>query len=236
MLPRSAVRGGTGLKIRFGDKETRGSRDLDVALSADRKDFLAELEGNLAIGWNGFTGQLLPSRRESDPPGIPAEYVMVTREVKLTFRGSEWVRQEIDLGHDEIGDTSEVDLEMSEEIISWFENVGLPRPGPIPVVKVHHQIAQKIHALASNPTERTHDLVDLQVIFQKYPVDQMKTSHTCKRLFKSRGTIDWPPALQLLADSEITYVNSVEETSVLPEISDAVKWFNDVITWLNTDN
>lgn len=36
MLPISALRGGTSLKIRFGDYQTRGSKDLDVALATDR--------------------------------------------------------------------------------------------------------------------------------------------------------------------------------------------------------
>lgn len=160
MLPRGAIRGGTGLKIRFGDKETRGSRDLDVALSGSREIFIEELQNNLSVGWNGFAGQLLPSKRESNPPDIPAEYVTVTLNVKLAFEGISWVRQEIDLGHDEIGDTANVDYELSNEIISWFDLTGLSQPSPIPVVKMHHQIAQKIHALASNPTERIHDLVD----------------------------------------------------------------------------
>ncbi len=75
MLPRSALRGGTSLKIRFGDASTRGSKDLDVARSMDREQFLTEFRDNLSLGWNGFTGELLESKRISRPPNIPGEYI-----------------------------------------------------------------------------------------------------------------------------------------------------------------
>lgn len=233
MLPASAVRGGTGLKIRFGDLNTRASRDLDVAHLGDLQEFIEEFRNNLSIGWNGFTGQLLLSKKESNPKDIPLDYVTVTVYVKLQFQGSEWLRQEIDLGHDEIGDTLDPDLEIPDELADWFEISGLPRPSPIPVIKVHHQIAQKIHALASDPQERIHDLVDLQVIFDKFEVDQILTSETCKRLFKSRKTIGWPPFISALPNSETSYLDAADETKAKSNLVDAIAWLNWKINWLN---
>jgi hypothetical protein len=37
MLPGSAVKGGTGLKLRFGDTVTRETPDLDTAFRGDLK-------------------------------------------------------------------------------------------------------------------------------------------------------------------------------------------------------
>ncbi len=233
MLPASAVRGGTGLKIRFGDYQTRGSKDLDVALTQDIDEFILEFGDNLSLGWNGFTGQLIKSKKISHPKDIPRTYVTVTWDVKLFFNGYEWVRQEIDLGHEEIGDVDEIDLEMSDEILLWFDAVGVPRPEAIPVIKIHHQIAQKLHALISNPSERIHDLVDLQVIFSRQEIVREKTNETCKRLFNSRNTITWPSKLAFNLDDESLYINAIEQTGSISDLESAVNWINEKINWLN---
>lgn len=234
MLPSSALRGGTSLKIRYGDHQTRGSKDLDVALATDRDEFVVQFKDNLSLGWNGFTGVLKLSRKISNPENVPSKYITETWSLKLSFNGSDWLSQEIDLGHDEIGDTSDVELESSSEINSWFEVCGLPIPNPVPVIRVHHQIAQKIHALASNPLERIHDVVDLQVIFSNQDIDQTTTANTCVRLFKSRRTLLWPPELAFNFEASSLYSNALERTEAIPDLELAVKWFNAMIAKLNS--
>lgn len=233
MLPRSALRGGTSLKIRFGDASTRGSRDLDVARSIDREKFLKEFRDNLSLGWNGFTGELLESKKISRPLNIPGEYVTETWKVKLYFNGNAWLSQDVDLGHDEIGDTSDFDLESSEEINKWFELCGLPLPSPMPVIKPHHQIAQKIHALTASPEERIHDLVDLQVILKSMKLQREIVESTCIKLFKSRKAHEWPPTLTYNPESDNLYANAVEETGAIENLLEAVDWFNELINSLN---
>lgn len=235
MLPRSALRGGTSLKIRFGDASTRGSKDLDVARSMDREQFLAEFRDNLSLGWNGFTGELLESKKISRPLKIPREYITETWKVKLYFNGNPWLSQEVDLGHDEIGDTSDFDLESSEEINKWFELCGLPLPSPIPVIKSHHQIAQKIHALTATPEERIHDLVDLQVILNSMKLDRELVELTCIKLFRFRKAHEWPPTLLYNAESAELYANAVEETGVIDNLLEAVDWFNELIKSLHSN-
>jgi hypothetical protein len=61
MLPGGVVKGGSSLKIRYGDASTRATTDLDAARARDIDAFVGELEAALEAGWNGFTGQ--PIRR-----------------------------------------------------------------------------------------------------------------------------------------------------------------------------
>ena len=234
MLPSSALRGGTSLKIRYGDYKTRGSRDLDIALSSDRDEFIVQYKDKLSLGWNGFTGVLKQSRKISSPETVPSEYITETWDLKLSFNGTEWHSQEIDIGHDETGDTADFELESSIEINSWFDICGLPIPNPVPVIKAHHQIAQKIHALASNPLERIHDLVDLQVIFKNQAIDQVITATTCLRLFKSRRTLCWPPELTFNIVAKSLYTNALERTGAVPDLELAIEWFNEMIAKLSS--
>jgi hypothetical protein len=229
MLPQSALRGGTSLKIRFGDFSTRGSKDLDVARSMARERFLKEFQDNLSIGWHGFKGELLESKKISRPVGVPIDYITETWRVKLYFNGNPWLNQEVDLGHDEIGDSADFDLESSDEINAWFEACGLPIPSAMRVIKPHHQIAQKIHALTSNPSERIHDLVDLQVILRSENIDLTLTALTSLKLFNFRRAHTWPPILDYHEELEMLYSYAVENTGAIEEFSEAVNWFNRLI-------
>lgn len=56
MLPEGLVKGGSALKLRFGDTATRFTTDLDVARRNDLDSFVGELGEQLAQGWNEFIG------------------------------------------------------------------------------------------------------------------------------------------------------------------------------------
>jgi predicted nucleotidyltransferase component of viral defense system len=233
MLPVSALRGGTSLKIKFGDSSTRASSDLDVALAGDREIFIDQYKENLASGWNGFSGVLTPSKKKSKPKGVPQNYITETWNLKLSFRGGEWLKQEIDLAHDEIGDTSEAVYEASSEIWNWFEVCGLPQPAPIRVIKAEHQIAQKLHALVEDSVERIHDLVDLQVILKNQQIDYQLAGSICKQLFRSRKSTTWPPLLAVPVSVEPNYDSYEADTEISVGLSEAVDWCNKLITELN---
>ena len=102
------------------------------------------------------------------------------------------------------------------------------------MIRVHHQIAQKIHALTSNPLERIHDLVDLQVIFNNRDIDLLTTGNTCVKLFKSRRTLLWPPKLTFNSEASSLYSNAVEQTGAIPELELAVAWFNEIVATLSS--
>ena len=59
MLPKGVVKGGSALKLRYGDKTTRFTRDLDTARAEDLEEYLKQLEASLTEGWNGFTGIII---------------------------------------------------------------------------------------------------------------------------------------------------------------------------------
>lgn len=56
VLPDSAIKGGTGLRLRLGERLTRETPDLDTAYRGDLAAFRDRLAANLATGWAGFSG------------------------------------------------------------------------------------------------------------------------------------------------------------------------------------
>ena len=66
--------------------------------------------------------------------------------VKLLFNGKPWVTVDLEVGHNEIGDADEPDFVSPEDANAILENLGFPPLGPIPVMALRHQIAQKLQA------------------------------------------------------------------------------------------
>lgn len=163
MLPSGVVKGGSSLKLRFGEGGARASRDLDTARAEDLGSFIEKLERNLEAGWNGFTGTIAPGR-PAKPRGVPEEYVMKPYFVRLSYNGKSWLTVPLEVGHNEIGDADEADYEIAADIAEMFATLGFSEPSPVALMRSHHQIAQKIHAVTTPGGSRAHDLVDLQVI------------------------------------------------------------------------
>ena len=65
MLCGAVVKGGSGLKLRYGMSCTRATVDLDTACSGDIPQFIDMLAARLEEGWNDFTG--LDLRRRGKP-------------------------------------------------------------------------------------------------------------------------------------------------------------------------
>ena len=57
MLNGGVVKGGSGLKLRYGLSLTRATMDLDTACQGDIPAFAEKLSQSLEIGWCGFPGQ-----------------------------------------------------------------------------------------------------------------------------------------------------------------------------------
>lgn len=87
LLPDGAVKGGSSLKLRFGDGATRFSRDLDTARASDIESYVERLEDTLASGWNGFTGKLVP--------GKPAKQGRAYAIRHAAFRGEALLQREV---------------------------------------------------------------------------------------------------------------------------------------------
>lgn len=228
-LPEGAVKGGSALKLRFGDAATRFTIDLDAARVHDVEGFIVRLENRLEEGWSGFTGHIVP-RNPAHPEGVPESYVMQPFDVKLAYNGKPWLTVPLEVGHDEIGDADEVEYGLADDVVALFEAVGLPSPEPSPLMPLHHQIAQKLHAVSEPGGDRAHDLIDLQVICGLGDVDLPKVRETCVRLFAYRRRQAWPPNIESGPDWEGLYAAQAKGLGVLATVEEAIDWANGLIS------
>lgn len=228
MLPDGSVKGGSAIKMRLGDGATRFTTDLDVARASAIDDFSEQLAGSLAAGWEGFTGALVEERL-AHPKGAPSQYVMQPFSVKLSYNGKPWMTVDLEVGHNEIGDADEPDFVSSEDANAVLENLGFPPLGPIPVMALRHQIAQKLHAVSAPSSMRAHDLIDLQLLDKAYEGDYSDVRETCMRLFAYRKMQAWPPTIAGGAEWETAYADQLPSGELISEVGDAIAWANSLI-------
>ena len=132
-------------------------------------------------------------------------------------------------GADEVGDTLESDLALAADISEMFAALGLPQPKPVPLMKLHHQVAQKLHGLTDKTQTRPHDLVDLQLIFSQNAPDLSLVRNTCERLFAHRRRQSWPAKVSAGDLWEAGYVAAKYDLPVKPTVAEAIEWVNDLI-------
>ena len=233
LLPNGVVKGGSALKLRYGDSTTRFTRDLDTARAENLEAFLEQLDAALKSGWHGFTGRVV-RKEPAKPKGIPGEYIMQPFEIKLAYNGKSWVTVPLEIGHDEIGDTETFDYYISPEIVAVFEKLGFPAPSPVALLQIHHQVAQKLHALSTDGSERAHDMIDLQVINKYERIDYLLTKNTCERLFAFRRQQKWPPIITKGNGWDTLYASQIGELDVLQDADKAIVWVNDLITTIDS--
>jgi hypothetical protein len=222
------IKGGSSLKFRYGDLATRVTKDMDVAQAKDLDDFILRLDASLRSGWHGFTGHII-RRPVATPKDVPPEYVMHPFDVKLEYNRKPWMTVRLEMGTDEVDDTEEADYSLSSDIVELFHALGLPKPNPVPLMKLHHQIAQKLHGLTDPSQNRPHDLVDLQLILSQSKVDLTLLRKTAIRLFAHRKRQHWPAIVHKGDDWEIGYNATKYDLPVLPTVDEAVEWANDLI-------
>ena len=235
MLPDGVVKGGTAMKIRVGEAGSRYTPDFDASRSPNITvdDYIEQLRDRLELGWSGVTGtvRVLEPRQIED---VPPDYVMQPFQIRLAYQGRDWLTVEFELGHDEVGSTEDRDLRIANDIVEIFATVGLDEPAPIPLMLVEHQIAQKLHACTwvnpkTNRNDRAHDLVDLQILEQEETVDFAELCEIATRLFAARRAQEWPPAVVEYDGWDTIYAEAAEGLDVLPTVTEAVAWANDLI-------
>lgn len=227
MLPEGAIKGGSAMALRYG-RNTRFTQDVDAARVQSLERFRSDFEESLAVGWAGFRGRLV-QRPAPRPPVVPSAYVMLPFDVKLDYRGRSWCTVKFELGHNEIGGADEPEHHLAADLVGLFTDVGLEAPRPVPVLRVGHQIAQKLHALSAEGSERARDLVDLQLLEQREALDLAVVAATCVRLFRYRQQHAWPPTIGVGANWDTLYLEAVEGLEVRPAVDEAVTWANDFI-------
>ena len=239
MLPDGVVKGGSSLMFRYGGGATRYTKDVDTARVVDLDVYLELLRTKLATGWNGFTGKLIDVEPPS-PPNVPKPYLMMPYDIKLQYRGRAWMTVRIEIGHNEIGDADAFEASLPEDIAAAFVALGFPRPTEIPVMKLSYQVAQKLHAVSGNESDRAHDLIDLQLMSILSTLDYTEIKSTCERLFKYRREQPWPPTI-VKGDKWEDIYNEARETlrdstSILATVDEAVAWANELIGKIDTAN
>lgn len=235
MLPDGVVKGGTAMKIRVGEAGSRYTPDFDASRSRSVTvdDYIEQLRDRLERGWSGFTGtvRVLEPHRVED---VPPDYVMQPFEIQLAYQNRHWLTVEFELGHDEVGSTEDRDHRIADDIVEIFAAIGLEAPAPIPLMLVEHQVAQKLHACTyvnpkTNRNDRAHDLVDLQILEQEETIDYAELCEIGTRLFAARRAQKWPPTAVEYEDWDTTYAEAAEGLAVLPTVTEAVAWTNDLI-------
>ena len=230
MIGDGVVKGGSGLKFRFGDKATRYTMDLDTAWHHDLDTFLKHLKAKLAAGWNDFTGTVIV-KKQASPKGIPFDYVMQPCDVKLLYKGAPWFTVSLEVGHNEIGDADECEMiPVPKEVADIFEFLCLPIPDPIPAMRLEYQVAQKLHGASAPHSKRAHDLIDLQLIVKNSELDLPKTTDVCRRLFAYRKVHHWPPRIEKGEYWEEGYEKQRGELPVLATVDEAILWANELIS------
>lgn len=186
-----------------------------------------------AAGWAGFTGVVVPKKPHA-PKSVPPAYIMRPFELKLSYNGKSWMTLPLEVGHNEIGDADDPDMVVSSEAAMVLTELGFPESGPVPCMKLEHQIAQKLHAVSGAGSERAHDLIDLQIIVNNGDVDYGLACRTCERLFAYRKEQAWPPTIDKGEDWDALYAAQAEGLGVLETADEAVAWANALVARISS--
>ena len=228
MLPDGVVKGGSALKMRFGEENTRFTTDLDTATATDPAAYAAELDSRLRSDWEGFSGRVV-EKDPASPDGIPEA---VRHDSHTTsscdYLGKPWCTAPLEVGHNEIGDADAPDWAELTDAGELFEAMGFPAPGRAPLMPLDHQIAQKLHAV-SGPGDRARDLIDLQLIDARAEVDLTAARAACRRLFSYRRAQAWPPAIAKQKGWDEMYAALAEGLPVLQDVDEAIRWANEFV-------
>ena len=229
MIGAGVVKGGSSLKLRYGDKTTRVTKDLDTAWSVDLDSFLKDIDAKLKLGWNGFAGEVVVLK-QANPKGIPFEYVMQPCAVHLSYLGMPWRVVDMEIGHNEIGDADAFDLiPVPNEIALLTEHLCFPALGKVRAMKLEYQVAQKLHGATERGSKRAHDLIDLQLIFAQEDIDMATTATVCRELFRYRRKQPWPTSVVKNENWDAAYADQKGNLNVLPTVDEAIDWANELI-------
>ena len=254
MLPDAvAVKGGMGVKMRFGERGTRATSDLDVSTRVRGEEFERAFRARLAEGWGTVPPSKGTQRRDPDAPDRIAftaalravklhnpglarpEYVMHPYRVSIAFLGSAWGGLDVEVSDPEIDPHAHARRAVDTELVRFGARFGFAELQPVELVDLEYQIAQKLHAVTDPAYVRAHDLVDLQLLWSADP-DLPTLRHLCMRTFKWRRQQAWPPLpLRPMDGWGTAYADARAETQVggetpvLPDIAASRQWLGRII-------
>jgi hypothetical protein len=234
MLPPCAVKGGSAVVIRLGVGRSRFTEDVDVGLLSGSSEvrYLDLLDENLARGWSGFSGALVPFRAPANAEKL-AQPRLYRARIRLSYRGRHWVSVMFELSKDEVVDQADTEATVSDDIVELFAVLGIDSPRPVALLSRAQQVAQKIHACTmrhgTTRNDRAHDLVDLQLLLDENPMDLGRLRQACVQLFQLRAEHEWPPVVRAEPTWDALYGRASHGLPVRREMNDAVRWANDLI-------
>ena len=98
-------------------------------------------------------------------------------------------------------------------------------------MKLSYQIAQKLHALSEDGSDRAHDLIDLMLICRQSRLDFVDIKSKCVRLFAYRRKQAWPPEIKKGEEWDAKYeaaLGTVRDNSdICSTVDEAVVWANE---------
>lgn len=223
------IKGASNIEVRLGTRATRVSSDLDTVRVRSLADFRDELALALRSGWADFTGLLIDDGEISAP--VPDGYRPHRFRVKLQYRGGAFGTVTVEASAEEINGVDRPDVVAVQDAETWFAELGLPDPRPIPTLALPHQIVQKLHACTAPDNEdwindRAHDLVDLQLAHELFDGSLAEIQVCAVRLFDARRLHAWPPIVTAREGWEARYAAEAQGLNVLPRLDAAIVWAN----------
>lgn len=228
------VKGGYGLEVRYGMK-ARTTKDVDLALpnrdpagaKPDRgiQELREELQEAAARELGDFFEiNIAEPQKEFDAP--PEGGARFPVEVRLDHRV--FSKFHLDVG---VGDVivEEPDWTKGEDYLSF---AGIP-PARFRIIPIAQQFAEKIHSYtlprASRSNSRVKDLVDLVLILEHSPPDQVPVRSAVKATFERRSTHAIPVSLSAPPTTwASSYTAMAEELNLtLTTVESAVSSLND---------
>jgi hypothetical protein len=185
------IKGGASMLLRFGT-EARYTQDLDSLTSLDLNTAFDQISERLAQGWEGFTGQI--AKRE---PIVNAGVTPPPErcKIKLSYKSRPFSTIDFEIAQTQ---TQTETIEQIKPAIP-LDQLLLSSEQEIPVLGVHYQIAQKLHACTEprpeNDNQRVHDLYDICLLRPLAEQELGKTRQACINTFAERNTHTWPPTL-----------------------------------------
>ena len=223
-----AIKGGVAMELRMGDR-ARATRDVDLIMRGDPTRLAALLDDGLREPYGGFS-----FRREAlgDLPSRPQ--VKKTR-VQVSFAGRSLTTLHLEIAPPDTGDE-----EFSEISGVDLTAVGLQGPDVVLVLAERWQIAQKLHAISEQFSDRREnprfrDLIDLQLLEALDP-DLAAVRDACERVFAARGQHAWPPPITVQASWPAAY-RVLADGLAFPvnDATDAVRAVQDFVTRIAAD-
>lgn len=215
--PTFLTKGGLGMELRMGD-QARATQDVDIVLRGDPGTLIDNFEQALDEPYEGFV--FIAGEPEPLPRRPDVQRVMV----RVVFGGKVFTTLAVEVAPVEAGGD-----EFERVPAHDLSDIGLRGPESIPVLALHWQIAQKLHAVTGAPLQangenvRFRDLIDLQLLEVLASSSLRRAREACVAVFAHRDEQSWPPEITIYPSWPEGYRAMAAELEMpITDVSDAV--------------